>query len=83
MPTYQLKPTTNCSPKQISKIAQDLLDLYLSDTTYNPDECRQKTKDISRAITDQVKKVAPSRYGLMRLIEPTFKINTSQTHMTH
>lgn len=61
-PTYQLKPTSNFSGTQINKIASDLLDLYLNDVTYSPELCRQKSKEIARAITDAIKKLGLTRY---------------------
>jgi len=67
-PTYQLKPTSNFSGTQINKIASDLLDLYLNDVTYSPELCRQKSKEIARAITDAIKKLGLTRYKVLTVV---------------
>lgn len=68
-PTYQLKPASNFSGPQINKIASDLLDLYLNDVTYSPELCRQKSKEVARAITDAVKKIGHTRLVLLITVE--------------
>lgn len=43
-------------------MSREIIEQYLRDSHYDSEACSQKSKDISRSITDRIKKVSQSRY---------------------